>query len=242
MSIQIDPKLLVQKIELTDDALQFLTPCSICISGGSQSGKSTLISKLVEYREQLFDQRFSKVFYCQPASLCVRNNPIFEHIIHSCPNAELVCGLPDVSKLNLDFDSTAKLVIVDDLMTDFLNSPQMIELLSVQTHHSNITVIFTLHNYFASSKFGRTFARNLQYKIFFYNRLDQRESRIVSSQMGFQPSFLYDCFYFLMQKFPDQNPYLLIDGNYKSKMKSMFIRSHIFPVNNEIKPIIFCPE
>lgn len=242
MSSNLDPQALVQEVHLSDDDYKFQTPCAICISGGSQSGKSTLIVKLVQYRTLMFNQKFVKLYYCQPASLCVRNNPIFEQILKEFPLAELICGLPDVSKLQLDLDSTPKLVVIDDLMGPFLDSAKMIELISVQIHHSNITVIFTLHNYFASSRFGRTVSRNLQYKIFFYNRLDLRELKIISSQIGRSPNFLQECFEFLMKKFTNQVPYILIDGHVKSPMKSMFVRSHIFPVNNEIKPIIFFPE
>lgn len=126
-------------------------------------------------------------------------------------------------------------------MNDLLNSAQMVDLLSIQIHHSNITVIFSLHNFFASSRHGKTIARNVNYKVFFYNRLDLRELKMISCQIGNNPNFLQECFTFLMKKFPHENAYLLIDGHFKSKMKAMYIRSHIFPVNGEIKPIIFFP-
>lgn len=242
MNEELNPKALVQNVTLTDEAMKFQTPCAICISGGSQSGKSTFIVKLIQNREQLFNQKFVKLYYCQPSSLCLRNNPIFEQICQSFPNAELHCDLPDVAKLNLDLDSTPKCVIIDDLMGAFLDSPKMIELVSVQIHHCNITVIFTLHNYFASSRFGRTFTRNLQYKVFFYNRLDLRELKMISSQIGHQANFLQECFNFLLQKFPTESPYILIDGHVKSPMKSMFVRTHIFPNKDEMRPIIFFPE
>lgn len=99
---------------------------------------------LLKYRHELFTQNFQRCFYCQPANLCVRNNPIFEEIKKHVPHAELICGIPNISKLNLDLDSTPKIVLIDDLMIDFLNSPEMVNLLSVQVHHSNITVVFRL--------------------------------------------------------------------------------------------------
>jgi len=96
----------------------------------------------MKHRKELFNQEFLKCYYCQPASLCVRSNPIYEQIREVFPSTELICGLPDVSKLNLDLDSTAKCVIIDDLMNSLLQSAEMVNLLSVQIHHSNITVIF----------------------------------------------------------------------------------------------------
>ena len=181
------------------------------------------------------------MYYCQPANLCIRSNPIFDEICQSYPLAELICGLPNISKLGLDIDSSAKLIICDDLMVDLLDSAEIVHLLSIQIHHSNITFIFTLHNFFAASRFGKTVSRNLSYKIFFYNRLDLRELKLISSQIGNNSNFLIDCFNFLMNKFPDENPYILIDGHFKSKLKSMYVRTHIFPHNNEFQPIVFFP-
>jgi len=180
-----------------------------------------------------------KCFYCQPANLCVRNNPIHEKIRQFFPSTELICGLPNVSKLNLDVDSSAKLVILDDLMNELLDSAEIVRLLSIETHHSNITVIFTLHNFFASSKHGKTISRNVNYKVFFYNRLDLRELKIISGQIGNNPNFLQECFAYLMKKYPDESCYIVIDGHFKSKMKEMYVRTRIFPIDGEIKPIVF---
>jgi len=62
----------------------------------------------MRHRKQLFNQDFLKCYYCQPASLCVRHNPVFEEIRKVFSTAELICGLPEISKLNLDLDSTPK--------------------------------------------------------------------------------------------------------------------------------------
>lgn len=171
--------------------------------------------------------------------MCIRSNPIFEKIRKAFPTAELICGLPDVSKLNLDLDTTPKCIILDDLMNDLLDSAEIVKLVSIQTHHSNITVIYTLHNFFANSKHGKTISRNLQYSVIFFNRLDLRELKIISCQIGNNANFLFECFTYLMKKYPNDSPYILIDGHFKSKMKDMHVRTRIFPVNNEIKPMIF---
>jgi len=238
---EINPKAIVQIVNLPEDCNKLQVPCAICIAGPSQSGKSSFIVNLIKYRKDVFTQDFEKCYYCQPSNLCVRSNPIFDQIQQSFPSAELICGLPNINKLNLNLDSSPKIVIIDDLMQDLLNSAEIVTLLSVHVHHSNITVVFTLHNFFAASRHGKTIARNLNVKVFFYNRLDLRELKIISSQIGSNPNFLQECFEFLMKKFPAENAYVLIDGLFKSKMKSMYVRTHIFPVNGEIKPIIFFP-
>jgi len=239
---EIDPKAIVQIVDMPNDCFKFITPCAICISGPQQSGKSTFIRNLVQHRSLLFTQNFEKCYYCQPPRLFLRPNPVFEDIRKVFPSAELICGLPDLNKLNLNLDSTSKLLIIDDLMNDLLNSSEFVNLLSVDTHHSNITVIFTLHNYFASSRYGKTVSRNVNYSVFFYNRLDLRELKFISSQIGNNPNFLQECFAFLMQKFDKERAYILLDGHLDSKLRALHVRSRIFPINNEIKPIVFIPE
>ena len=102
--------------------LKFQTPCSICVSGPSQSGKSQWILKLIKNRDLLFTERFHELYYCIPENVSHNPNPIFEEIKKSYPSARICYGLPDVTKLNLNFDNTSKLLIIDDLMTEFLAS------------------------------------------------------------------------------------------------------------------------
>jgi hypothetical protein len=200
--------------------------------------------KLIEHREKLFTSKFVRIIYCQPESLAHINNTFFQRIKTFFPNAELHNGLPNISKLNLDLNTLPSLLIIDDLMTEFLDSPFMVELLSVQVHHFNLSTIFTLQNFFATSKFGKTIMRNVNYKVYFYNRLDLRELRNISCQIvPHCPSFMQSNFNFLYKKFPhDPSHYIFVDGHFRSKLPSLFVRSHIFPdQDGDIKPIIFFP-
>ena len=232
-----------QLLDLEKTDLNFQTPSSICVSGPSQSGKSQWILKLIKNRKSLFSIDFVDLIYCIPQNLSLNPNPIFEEIKKQFPSAQLHFGLPDITKLNLNFDNTPKLLIIDDLMTEFLASYDMVKLLSVEVHHCNITTIFTLHNLFAPSKFGRTITRNINYKVLFSNRLDIKEIRNVSLQISNQPNFLKESFDFLTKEYPSEPAYLVIDGHIKSKLKKLFVRSQIFPsVDGEIRPIIFFPK
>lgn len=121
----------------------------------------------------------------------------------------------------------------------------MLDLVTKNVHHNNVTVCFTLQNYYASSRFGKTIMRNCQYRVFFYNRIDQRELISISSQIANAPNFFLANFKFLFEKFPkDLFHYLLIDGQFRSEMNQMWCRSHIFPneKKGEINPIIFFPN
>ena len=200
--------------------------------------------KLIEHREKLFSSKFVRIIYCQPETLVHVNNAFFQRIKSSFPTAELNNGLPNISKLNLDLNTLPCLLIIDDLMTEFLDSPEMVHLLSVQVHHFNLSTIFTLQNFFATSKFGKTIMRNVNYKVYFYNRLDLRELRNISCQIVPScPSFMQSNFNFLFKKFPsDASHYIFVDGHFRSKKPSLFVRSHIFPnQSGVIEPIIFFP-
>lgn len=130
-------------------------------------------------------------------------------------------------------------------MNEILNSNKMVELFAVQSHHFNISVIFTVQNFFAGSKYGKTIMRNVSYRVFFYNRLDLVELRNISSQLvpGYA-NFLQSSFQFLINHFGNERPYILIDGHMRSLFnRGMYIRSHIFPdEDNIIRPIIFSPN
>lgn len=239
---ELNPHAIVQSINISDDDLKFQTPCAISISGPSQSGKSEFIVQLIKYQSQLFSSNFTKIFYCVPETLSLSSNPIFDSLKKYAPNIQLIIGLPDVSKLQLKFDKLPKLIIIDDLMTEFLSSHEMVRLLSVEVHHFNISTIFTLQNIYAPSRFGTTLSRNINYKVLFCNRLDLREMRNLSIQICNQPSFLSESFEFLFREFPNQVAYIVIDGHIKAKFKKLFVRSQIFPIENEIKPIFFFPK
>jgi hypothetical protein len=127
-------------------------------------------------------------------------------------------------------------------MKELLSSEAMFDLITKQVHHNNISVCFTLQNYFAPSKFGKSFTRNCQYRVIFFNRLDQRELNVMSSQIANSPNFFASNFEFLYKEFPNiHSHFLLIDGQFNSPIKDFWCRTNIFPAEKgkEIIPIIF---
>lgn len=239
----IDPSALVQEVELGENDLKFKAPFVLCVSGATMSGKSEFILNLITHRHEMFDVKFDQIIYCEPERLVLRPNPIFDRLKQACPSAQLVIGLPDISKLNLDLDTRHKLVVIDDLMEPFLNSQAMVQLLSIDCHHSNISTIYTVQNFFAQSRFRKTLSKNVNYRCLFFNRLDLTEIRMISMQICHQPKFLLECFEFLQKEFPHSPPYIIIDGHNQSRLKKLFIRSQILPnEKNEITPIFFFPN
>lgn len=72
-SLNVDPKLTVQKLTLDHDALKLKCPFGMCVSGPSQSGKSEFLFNLVKYRNDLFTTHFERIIYCQANSFSSKN-------------------------------------------------------------------------------------------------------------------------------------------------------------------------
>ena len=164
----VNPRALVQELKLDQDALKLQTPCAIAIVGPSMVGKTSFIIDLIKNRHLMFTSDFHRIIYCVPASMIHRPNPAFAKIRNFFPSAELYSGLPSVSKLNLDLNITlASLIIIDDQMTNFLNSAEMCDLITLRINHLNLTCCFVLHNYFCDGKYAKSILRNVQIRGFF---------------------------------------------------------------------------
>lgn len=200
---------------------------------------------MVKFRKDIFTSEFHRIIYCQPESVVTKNEDFLSRLRSEFTNIEHCLGVPNLSRLNLDYGNLPSLLLIDDLMTSMLNSEDILDLITKNVHHNNVTVCFTLQNYYASSKFGKSIIRNCHYRVFFYSRIDQRELTLISSQIANAPNFFSANFRFLFEKFPNApSHYLLIDGQFRSPMSSMWCRSNIFPKEKggEITPIVFCPN
>lgn len=245
MANNIDPDETVQKVIIDDDTLKFKCPFGMTVSGSSQSGKSEFLFNLIKFRDNMFTSQFSRIIYCQPNAFAPKNQEFFKRLQDLCPNIELCSNLPSISTLNLDLSNSPSLLLIDDLMTSVLWSKSMVDLLANDVHNYNISVVIVLQNYFAPGKYGKSLVRNCQYRVFFYNRIEQLELRTISSQVANAPNFFAANFDFLIKTFPNApSYYLLIDGHYRTTSADFWCRSNIFPEGpqNIISPIIFYPS
>lgn len=164
------------------------------------------------------------------------------------PSLEINYGMPDVSKLKLDFNPRSpKLLILDDLMLEALNSSKERTLATIFTrtsHHSNLSVIFASQDIFFNSPTNRTINRNASEIVLFKDKADKTYMRNLSLHISGSNStnFLAKCFEFLSTiSKPGDMQYLLIDKSNLSHLPSkLMVRSRIFPDNkNKIEPIFF---
>jgi hypothetical protein len=238
----INPSLLVQEVNINDDDLKLKTPFCSSISGCSQSGKSEMLFNFVKYREDVFTTKFHRIIYSEPHSLSTKNNNFFIRLQNEFPQIERCFGLPNLVQLNLTHNTLPCLLLIDDQMNEVLSSDEMLNSATKNVHHFNLTVFFTMQNYFQANRYRQAFVKNCQYRFFFYNRIDQRELNLISSQIANSPKFLASNFEFLYKKYPNvHSHYLLIDGQFSSRINDFWCRTFIFPQTKGgiIQPIIF---
>ena len=111
---------------------QFKHPFACLIAGPSQSGKSTLLSRILENNDSLIAPSPTKIVYCY-----ARWSDAFNKLREISPPIEFQEGLPDIDR----FDSQQNnLLILDDLMTQVEKDKSMLELFTTDSHHANISV------------------------------------------------------------------------------------------------------
>jgi hypothetical protein len=200
---------------------------------------------LVKFREDIFTTQFDQIIYCYPTHLLEKNREFVQQLRNEFPKLEICLGLPDINTLNLESNILPSLLLLDDLMNDILQSETMLELFISKVHHFNISTCFTLQNYYAESKFGKTHMKNCPYRVFFYNRIELQELAKISTQISNSANFLHSNFQFLYKNFPSESsPYILIDGHFRTPLRELWCRSNIFPKtkNGEITPVYFFPN
>jgi len=135
--------------------LSFKHPCTIAVVGGSDSGKTTFILKMIEFKQDVFDGAFRHFFWCLPDEA-----PVPAPLLAHEPPFRIIRGVP--KKADVENDS---LLVVDDLGRA-AQSSDMAEFFTVHSHHARITVILTLHNLFHKSPFTRDIALPTKYTVF----------------------------------------------------------------------------
>lgn len=123
-----------------------------------------------------------------------------------------------------------------------LSSKFMDQVFSMDSHHQSCSIIFTGQNYFESQGKSKTSIRQCNYNVLFDSTMDKSMLNTIGCRISpSQPSILNDCFLKLKKTFPlDKHRYLFIDGDAKSSLIDLPIRSHIFPdESGEIEPICF---
>ena len=145
-------------------SLQLRHPFGLLVSGGTKTGKTTFVKKLLSNAQVMIDPppENIKYFYSE-------YQDTFAGIKSLVPNIEFIEGVPDVI-----FDSinpkTRNLYIFDDMMGE--RDSVIAKLFTKKSHHGNLSVIYIVQNLFHQSKDHRTISLNASYIVLTKNVRD----------------------------------------------------------------------
>ena len=191
-------------------------PARILIFGPSSSGKSTLVSKILDNQSLIFDQVFDRIIYCSDGSSLFTQNtnlPIENYEIY------------DKTLFNTLDSRQNNCLIIDDFMHRAADDIQISELFTKRSHHQNVTIIFLLQNLFPKSKFMSDIKRNANYIFLMSNPSDEKSIKLMSSHMDpSNPLFIYNAYIDATKNKPFN--YLLIDLH-QEQLNEVRVRTNV---------------
>jgi len=137
---------------------------------------------------------------------------------------KFVEGLPPTNYTEIYADRKARVIILDDLMSEICNS-NLTDIFTRGSHHLNISIFFLTQNLFFKSKHSRTINLNTHYLILFKNARDASAIRHLALQV-FPTNSKY-----LIQSYEDavSIPYGYILLDFKTQDDTFRVRSNILP-------------
>jgi hypothetical protein len=149
----------------------FLHPCSIMISGPSQSGKTTLLSGILRHRRIMFNPSPRRILFCYK-----RWQPAYDEIAKFAPEIEWRKNIPD----DIDDDdfvdpSVPNCIILDDLGAGMFKDSRITSLFLEGAHHRNLSVIALVQALFQPGTQQRLCSLNSSYIIAMRSLRDKLE-------------------------------------------------------------------
>ena len=142
-------------------------PFNMMVSGPTQSGKTTLVKKLMRFAPDMIDRPPRKIVYCYGSEW----QDTFD-TMHDVVD-DFIEGIPERETSDL-FPPHARpgLIVLDDLMNDVKDSDRVVKLFTKGTHHCDVNAIYIAQNPFPGGKHGRTMSLNTHYNILTKNPRD----------------------------------------------------------------------
>jgi hypothetical protein len=212
---------------INPEDLKFRHPFNLIVSGGSGSGKTEWVTKLLSSRETMINSKMEDILYCYG----VYDKKVLEleglgiYTFQGLPNEEMLKSL-----------NKPALVVLDDLMIEA--KEEYLDLLfSRGSHHWNISLIFITQNLFTKSI--KTARNNAHYIVLLRNRAGELQVR----NLGIQLFPRKGEFRYFMEAYKNATEtnfsYILIDLHSASN-ELLKLRTNIFP--NEKPYIIYLPK
>lgn len=201
--------------------LRFKHPLNGLVVGGSGSGKTFLMKRLVENRAELFDTKFVEVVwhYCEWQD-------IYQDLVDQ-HHVTFVEGAPSLDQFPPNMGP--KLVIVDDFMDQIKNNPEFLKLAIKGSHHRSLSLFILSQCLFPPNM--RQISLQAHYCIVMKSARDLAQIR--SFCMQIDPRHWRS----LLEAYEDAtqqgHSYLLFDFHVR-QAEHLRLRTHIFPRENTL--------
>ena len=201
-------------------SIQLRHPFGLLVSGGTKSGKTTFVKKLLTYVDIMIEKPSENITYYYSE---FQNT--FGEIQTLVPQIKFVQGLPD-DILDTINPETRNLFIVDDMMDE--KDAVIAKLFTKKSHHGNLSVIYIVQNLFHHSKEHRTISLNASYLCLTKNVRDASQIVHLAKQLYPNNTKFFQQAYQLATKEPYS--YLFVDLT-PTCPDEIRVRSGIFPTD-----------
>lgn len=205
-------------VKMIFDSIQWAAPSCTIIAGPSNSGKTSLLTKILIHKNQLFTTQNLKtiLFYNQEQEI-YKSWSDSGFINHSQQGIPSLSEFQDTTKFYSE--GNGAIIIFDDLGSEISNNLHFFEhIFVVLSHHLNLTVFLVVHNLFEKSL--RKISLNTNRFIITANYRDKSQIGFLSRQ-AFPKSknFLGSVYNYILSAFP--YGYLVLDF---SQNRSEYLR------------------
>lgn len=137
------------------DFPQFPPNFSMLLVGASNSGKSSLMNRLLTECSHVFSEKFDRIYWCYAEESSVSNK---------IKGVTYVKGFPSDEILE-NHAKTPMLLILDDLQSELDQRVSLI--FTRKCHHNSISCVVMLQNLFFQSSVARDIALNARFLLIF---------------------------------------------------------------------------
>ena len=202
-------------------------PGNLGLFGASFSGKTSILCKLIKYKEQLFTKPPKHIVYCSAEE----PGPLFNDL----QDITFYRGLPDQATLDIwisMYEQDGWCLIFDDLSEQLFSSSSSQEVITRMGHHHQCFIIVVGHCLLNQGPRARLASLNFHYFILTRTVRDvQTISRFGSQVMGNKNGkYFLEAFLDATEIRPDGSlGYILVTTHPIFSRRDMLLYSHIMP-------------
>ena len=201
----------------------FTHPFNCVIAAPTMGGKTFLIKEILKFKDVMISPSPTKIVYCYKAW-----QPTYDEIRSNNTSILFHKGIYDMNKFK---PSEINLIVLDDLMQECINDPEILSLFTVGTHHTSTSVFFLTQNIFSKGKYSRDLSLNSNYIINFKNPRDQLQMQVLARQIFGNKSK------YLMESYDDATKkpygYIFLDLRQDTELRNR-VQTGILPFQKRI--------